>query len=418
MSRTVSVDVTAGRGIVLAGIAAQLAVAVLGVHTQAGPLPLPFLIGSVVVAGAMRHRPRRPLVSPGPGAMEDAQRAHGRTHISSFAAGPDKQVVELDCGALVGLRVVARVAVTAGDPLADAQLQPRAIAEFVTLCERQGWDPCFYQTSPALRAAYRAAGLRLVKFGEEAIVDLTGYTLGVPQRANLRREVGRARRAGLSAAVLPWATAKPLLQRELGEVSRSWLERHGQREMGFSLGRLDDAVDARTWLTVVRDAGCRIHAFSTWLPMGADGIALDLVRRSPQARPGAMDLCLAETLEEARRRGMRTASLGSVPMRDVAGSAPDGRLARRLRAILYRHGAGGYRYDSLARFKGKFAPTWVDRDVAFPGSLAAPRALAALAAVHSQGRPGGAVPGGQRPPRRWSRSLAPEPPARAPRRPV
>ncbi|HEY0409408.1 MAG TPA: phosphatidylglycerol lysyltransferase domain-containing protein, partial [Candidatus Dormibacteraeota bacterium] len=206
--------VTAVRGIVLAGIAAQLAVAVLGVHTRAGPLPLPFLIGSVAVAEAMRHRPRRPrLVSPARGAVEDAQRAHGLTHISSFAAGPDKQVVELDCGALVGLRVAAGVAVTAGDPLADAQGQPRAIAEFVTLCERQGWDPCFYQTSPALRADYRAAGLRLVKFGEEAIVDLSDYTLVVPQRANLRREVGRARRAGLSAAVLPWATAKPLLQR-------------------------------------------------------------------------------------------------------------------------------------------------------------------------------------------------------------
>jgi lysylphosphatidylglycerol synthetase-like protein (DUF2156 family) len=156
--------------------------------------------------------------------------------------------------------------------------------------------------------------------------------------------------------------------------------------MGFSLGRLDDTVDARAWLSVVRDAAGRIQAFSSWLPLGGDGIALDLVRRSPGAPAGAMDLCLAETLEEARRRGLRTASLGSVPMRD-AGGAPDGVVARRVRAALYRHGAGGYRYDSLARFKSKFAPTWVDRDVAFPGSLAAPRVLAALAAVHHrQGR--------------------------------
>ena len=67
-------------------------------------------------------------------------------------------------------------------------------------------------------ATYRAAGLQLVKFGEEAIVDLSDYTLVVPQRANLRREVGRARRAGLSAAVLPWATAKPLLQLDMPEL--------------------------------------------------------------------------------------------------------------------------------------------------------------------------------------------------------
>jgi phosphatidylglycerol lysyltransferase len=100
-----------------------------------------------------------------------------------------------------------------------------------------------------------------------------------------------------------------------------------------------------------------------------------------------MDLCLAETLEEARRRGLRTASLGSVPMRDTEGHAPDGAVAKRVRAAVYRHGAGGYRYDSLARFKSKFAPTWADRDVAFPGSLAAPRVLAALAAVHLRQAP-------------------------------
>jgi phosphatidylglycerol lysyltransferase len=171
-------------------------------------------------------------------------------------------------------------------------------------------------------------------------------------------------------------------------VSRSWLR--GQREMGFSLGRLEDTVDARAWLTVVRNDQGRIQAFSSWLPLSDDGIALDLVRRHPEAPGGATDLCLVETLEEARRRGLRIASLGSVPCRDAAQSAPDGVVAHRVRAALYRRGAGGYRYESLARFKHKFAPTWVDRDIAFPGGLAAPRVLAALAAVHWGGsRDGG-----------------------------
>ncbi len=155
--------------------------------------------------------------------------------------------------------------------------------------------------------------------------------------------------------------------------------------MGFSLGRLDDAVDAGAWLTVVRGPSGAIRAFSSWLPLGPDGIALDLVRRHPQAPAGAMDLCLAETLEKARRRGLRVASLGSVPCRDANLSAPDGRLARRVRAALYRRGIGGYQYVSLARFKDKFAPTWVDRDVALPRGLAAARVLVALLAVHRGG---------------------------------
>jgi lysylphosphatidylglycerol synthetase-like protein (DUF2156 family) len=311
-----------------------------------------------------------------------AQRIHGRTHISAFAAGDEKRVVELQCGALVSLRVAARVAVTAGDPLIDVERQPRAIGEFLALCGRQGWDPCVYQSAPELRGVYRAAGLRVVKFCEEAIVDLTSFGLDGSRRANLRREVGRARRAGLSATVLPWMIADPFLRSDLELVSRVWLQRHGRRELGFSLGRLADTIDSRAWLTVVRGPSGDIVAFSSWLPLGSQGLALDLLRRHPDAPAGAMDLCLAETMEEARRRRLRVVSLGSVPFRDGDAGTTDGRLAHRMRSVLYRHGAGGYRYESLARFKSKFAPTWVDRDVAFRGGLAAPRVLAALVAVH------------------------------------
>jgi phosphatidylglycerol lysyltransferase len=331
-------------------------------------------------------------VVAGPAATRRALHTHGHTHISAFAAGGDKRMVELPGGAVVGVRVANRVAIAAGDPLVDAEHQSGAVAEFLALCRKRRWRPCFYQSAPQLREVYRKAGLRVVKFGEEAIVDLAGFTLAVPQRANLRREVNRARRAGLSATVLPWVIAKPLLQSELEEVSHAWLQRHGQQEMGFSLGRLDDTVDAGAWLTVVRGSSGAIQAFSSWLPLGRDGIALDLVRRHPQAPGGAMDLCLAETLEEARRRGLRVASLGSVPCRDANLSAPDGRIARTVRAALYRRGIGGYQYDSLARFKDKFAPTWMDRDVALPRGLAAARVLVALLAVHRGGSSHGESP--------------------------
>jgi phosphatidylglycerol lysyltransferase len=221
-----------------------------------------------------------------------------------------------------------------------------------------------------------------LKFGEEAIVDLSSFTLAVPERANLRREVCRADRAGLTATVAPWAAAEPLLRAELEPVSRAWLKRRSNREMGFSLGRFQETVDPGAWLVVVRGPGGTVHAFSTWLRLGNDGIALDLVRRHPQAGPGAVDLCLTESLFEARRRGLRVASLGSVPCRDAAGDAPDGRLAHAVRRLLYAHGVAGYRYQSLARFKKKFAPRWESRDIALGGGASTPRVLGALIAVH------------------------------------
>lgn len=374
----------AGRGLAVGGACGQVTCAVLGTLGHAGPVPLPFLAAGLVLGAVVRRVPRpcAGVAAAAPAVAARARRDLGQTHISCFGTTPDKRALQLSCGAVVGFRVSARVAICAGDPLAPPAVQPRAIEEFVDVCERRGWDPCFYQTVPALRPAYQAAGLRLVKFGEEAVVDLPSFTLGVPARANLRREVGRARRAGLEAAVLRPGDDATGIHAELEELSGAWLRRHGRHEMGFSLGRLHELAGSDAWLTVVRASSGELVAFSSWLPLGGDGIALDLVRRRPDAAGGAMDLCMAETLELARREGLRVASLGSVPCRDVNGSAPDGAVAHRVRSSLYAHGLDAYRYRSLAHFKDKFAPRWESRDVAFAGSLATPRVVAALVAVH------------------------------------
>jgi phosphatidylglycerol lysyltransferase len=373
-----------GRGLVIAGVAGQVLVMMLGAHGHAGPVPVPFVLGGHVAGAGVSRRPRGQCGMRRVGAveLERARAAHGRTHISCFVATADKRAVALPGGAVTAFRTLARSAICVGDPLAAPDDQPAAIAQLTEACARRGWEPCLYQTSPELRDAYRAAGLRLLKFGEEAIIDLRSFTLAVPERANLRREVYRADRAGLTATVTPWAAAEPLLRADLEPVSRAWLQPRTGREMGFSLGRFQETVDPGAWLVVVRGPGGSVHAFSSWLRLGSDGIALDLVRRHPQAGPGAVDLCLVEALFEARRRGMRIASLGAVPARDSANDAPDGRIAHAVRRRLYSRGLAGYRYESLARFKSKFAPRWESRDIAFSGGPSALRVLGALVAVH------------------------------------
>ena len=325
-------------------------------------------------------------VAVGLSTVSGAVARYGTSHINSYAAGPDKRAVQLPSGGVVAFGVAAGVAVTAGDPLDLPAAQPRSIAEFVALRRTAGWLPCFFQVDPRLRSVYRAVGMRLVKFGEEAIIDVPTFTLDTPKRANLRREVSRARRAGLTATVLPWTAITPALAQELAAVSRTWLRGRGG-EMGFSMGRLEETIDPHAWVAMVRHSKGDVHAFSSWLRMGEGGLALDMVRRRPDAAPGAVDLCLTETLLEAQRRGLRRASLGSVPFRDTLGDAPDGRLSRWVRARLHRSKLHGYCYGSLAAFKQKFAPDWVSRDVAFPRG-AAILVLVALMRVHMTGKRG------------------------------
>ena len=318
-------------------------------------------------------------------AVEVARLRHAVGQLSCLAASYDKHHAHLRNGAVVAYRVAAGVCVVAGDPLASDADAPRAIAEFTAACRAQRRAVCFMQTRPSLRGAYRDAGLRVLGFGEEPMVDLPGFDLAAPRRANLRHELARAARAGLRAEVLPWGEAGAATWAELRPVSDAWLRARPWPELWFSVGRFGDTLDPGGLLTVVRDAQGVAQAFTTWLRLGESGLALDMFRRRPGAPPGAMDLCITATLERARERGLAVASLGIAPFRESPANAHQragGRVANGVRGALFRHGTLGYDYRSLSRFKDKFAPRWEPRDVAVSRG---PRALAipvALAVVH------------------------------------
>ena len=379
----------APRDVLLTGSVALETAALIGLIVHAGPRPLPLVVGGVALAvAAVVVRPRVDVDLMSRADADQARCRHARTQMSSLASGPDKAHVRLDSGAVVAYRVAAGVAVVAGDPLVDAELQPSAIREFVGLCRRTRCSPCFLQTVPELRHAYRSAGMRVLKFGEEALLDLTTFDLDTPRRANLRREVQRARRAGLDARTYATADVDTAMRAELEQVSRAWLAARPWPELGFSVGRFTDPVDPGGWFTVVRDRSRRIDAFTAWLPLGADGMAVDMMRRHPHAHAGAMDLCIVAALQHARARGLTRASLGVAPFRDQCGTAVDGRLAAAVRRLLFRSGTGGYRYAGLARFKAKFAPHWESRDVAVPRGLTGLGVPIGLLLVHFRTRAG------------------------------
>jgi len=360
--------------------------------------PLADWLGLLALAGAVGYEigaalaTRRVLCPPGNASeMERLRLLHGHTHISCFAGEGAKSGLQVG-GGVIGYQVRWGVAVAVGDPLTAPGFRKMAVTAFLSLCDGKRWVPCFFQTDPGLRPAYRDAGFRLLKFGEEAVVEIREFELASPARADARHELARARRSGLEAACFCDPQAPGELWAELEEVSRDWLRVRGGREMGFSLGRLRDVVDSSTRYTVARDQSGRVHAFCSWVRMGDDGIALDLIRRRPDAAAGAVDLCITTAIERARSEGLARVSLGSVPFRESLGDAPDGRLARRVRAQLYQRGYRGYSYRGLSHFKAKFATRWESRDLAVPRGVRGLLALAALIRLHSRTEPATPAP--------------------------
>lgn len=283
---------------------------------------------------------------------------------SFFAFAPDN-LRHLAPGGegVVPYRLIGNVAVLLGDPLCAPQSCERVMRDFLDLCRREDWLVAIFQARPAYLTLYRTLGLHVFKIGEEALLDPRSFTLAGSAMSNVRCSCRRAERDGISIDWYEGVPPQTVLQ-QLRTISSSWLEHKagkGAAEMGFSLGRLDELTEAAAradaiaerqidqgwaasstaprFITAVatRDNG-QMCAFATFTPIygmpttphmesnnreqpGSAtrgwGWALDIMRKLPDAPPGAIELILARSIERFRQRGAEVVSLGVVALADM-----------------------------------------------------------------------------------------------------
>ncbi len=348
----------------------------------------------------------RPAVMRGSVTPEDRTlvralvRGFGRNPLAPYALQEDKALF-FNAARTAGLayRVAGEVAVVAGDPIGPAEEVPALLDEFRRFCQPQGWLPAFYQVLPEMVPLYRTRGFKVLKIGEEALLDLPSFTLSGKRMSNVRHSATHAERAGLHVHIQRLADLDGALHAQLAAISRAWLGGKMSAEMGFSMGAFGEVLDDEALVALAQDAAGCIHAFITLLPLPAQGgWLLDLMRRRADASGGAMELLLARTAEYLRDRGDHVFSLSLAPLADTQPTTEDaGLVVRRSRAFLYGHFDHLYNYRSLQRFKDKFNPRWEERFLAYPAEAPLATVIAAVVRVHLT-LPGRA-PAGQSTPR-------------------
>ncbi len=133
----------------------------------------------------------------------------------------------------------------------------------------------------------------------------------------------------------------------MGAVSSQWLLNKGGPELGFTWGRFDPQRlnDQEVYAALLHEGTEReqVVGFVTWLPyeQGRSAV-LDLMRRAQECPLGVMEMLIVESLADFARRGRVSASLGGVPLANVA-DGPSG-VAQHLLAWTYAN--GGTLYDA------------------------------------------------------------------------
>ena len=309
-------------------------------------------------------------------AREIVQR-YSRTPLDVFKLWPDKSYFfSPSKRSVIAYRVADNTAIALGDPVGPEGETGATVHEFLEMCHENGWAVAFYQTLPDFMTVYRRLRLKKLKIGDDAIVNLTDFSLQGKSKRELRSKVRQLEDMGIHTLEFQPPVPDDILA-QLKSVSDQWLQIPGRRERSFTLGQFDpDYLRTRPILLAMDGAGT-VLAFINLISIDRSEITGDLMRRRTDAPNGIMDYLFLKLFSYAKERGYARVSLGMAPM---TGFQECEEATSEERAI---HGTFKrlnflFSFRGLYHYKAKFATSWEPRYLVYRNIMELPRTAFAL----------------------------------------
>ncbi|MEV7377040.1 phosphatidylglycerol lysyltransferase domain-containing protein [Streptomyces lydicus] len=355
---------------------------------------------TVATTAYLAFRPEHPaarLTEDDEARLRELLAGHGaRDSLGYFALRRDKGAVFSPSGkAAVCYRVISGVMLASGDPIGDVEAWPGAIERFMEEARAHSWTPAVTGCSETGGQVWtRETGMDALELGDEAIVDVAGFTLSGRAMRNVRQMVKRIERNGYHTRVRRVRDLEPEELARLQQAANDWRDTDTERGFSMALGRIDAVTDGDAVIATAHlPAGegeepgpyGDLKAMQHFVPWGDSGISLELMRRDRSADPGMNELLIVAALQAAPDLGIKQVSLNFAVFRsslergEKLGAGPVIRIWRGTLIFLSRW----YQIESLYKFNDKFQPRWEPRFVVFRNSRDIPRI--GLAALQAEG---------------------------------
>ena len=307
-------------------------------------------------------------------------RRHGDDTLSFFKLRHDVEHLVAPGGeALLGYAVVGRTLLVAGDPVGPAEALPGLLAHAREHARARRLRLAVLGASAGARPALQAAGLRCLYVGDEAVVELAGFSLRGTAMRKLRKPGNRLAREGHTVEVRRTGELGDAELAELETLAEHALGGAPERSFAWAMDTLRGEHQSECLVVVGRDPAGRARGLLHLVPSygGRTAWSVSMMRRDPAAANGLMDVLILEAITAGQERGIAKLSLNF---------AAFGRWLRDPQNVGERAGGAAVRaasrviqMESLLRFNAKFRPRWDPRYLAYERRLGfAPAGLAAM----------------------------------------
>ena len=335
-------------------------------------------VGGLLAAVVLVFRPivSRSFVTPD--ALREAidiVKRHSTDSLDYFALRDDKlYFFSSDGRAFIAYTYVARHALVSGDPIGESGSIPTVIDEFLAMCRDRGWGVSFLAVREADRGLYTDRGLHTVYLGDEAVVDVRGFSLSGKKWKSVRQSSGRVERT-YEFVFMAETDAPPELLAELNDISRRWRGKTPERGFTMTLNQDVEGTNPDFRLCIAMGQDGHPGGFLRVVPVyGANpGYTLDIMRRDPDTPNGMTEFLLTRTIMKMDELGLERFSMNFAAWGRFFEDDVDYTFAQKLAKIVLNLMSPFYQIKSLKEFNQRFHPVWVPRCIAYEGFRSLPR---------------------------------------------
>ncbi len=258
----------------------------------------------------------------------------------------------------IAYRIAGGFAIVLEEPVCAEEDKIDVLQEFDHHCRKMGLKPAFYRVDENSMPWFNQLKKKKLLIGQEAILDLTSFTLEGKDKKSLRNGLNGLQKKGYMVNSHTAPHEKPFIE-QLKKVSDEWLQEFNKEEIIFSQGMFEEKELQQQDIITITDAAGGIKAFLNIIPDYADDeCTYDLIRKTPDAPPAAMDALIIKLTEYAREHKKLYINLGLVPMTGI--EQPDNTAEQIIKLAAakikrFQH------YKGLREFKEKYASLWENK---------------------------------------------------------